>query len=299
MNFIRPGLDSQRATGAQPFMAPSAAAPLATPELETLLLGGAAQTGSLQLLKPFRALARTATGSVESASRDGFGKAALIAAGVAAGVGVGAILGGPIGLMMAGLASAMGFMSGFVSLQSENKKLKEEVESLRYQATTDPLTGLANRGAIFDRLERDMRRTLVDGKTLGVILCDIDFFKKVNDTYGHAAGDTVLVEVARRMRDNVRPGDAVGRYGGEEILVVLPDCDARSLVEVAERLRAAIAAFPVPSTVGAVPVTMSLGCAVTERMKETGVGVLVAAADEALYRAKHGGRNRVECAFRL
>ncbi len=264
-------------------------------QMEQFVLGAGLQSGGLQLLKPFKNLARQSTASIENAG--GLGKAVMIAAGVAAGVGVGALLGGPLGFMFAGIASAMGAMSGFLSMQGENQKLREENEKLRQQATTDSLTGLANRGAIFERLERDMRRTLVDGKTLGVIMADVDFFKKVNDTYGHAAGDAVLKEVSRRMRENVRPGDTVGRYGGEELMVVLPDCDAAGLVDVAERLRAAIAASPVPTVTGAIPVTMSLGVSVTERMKETPTALLVSSADEALYRAKKGGRNRVECAF--
>jgi diguanylate cyclase (GGDEF)-like protein len=285
--------------------ATSAAMPLggAGAQVESLLLNGSLQSGALQLLKPFQKLARQAANSTESLlqaatqAAQGYGQAALVAGAVAAGVGVGAMVGGPLGLVMAGLASAMGFMKGFISVQAENRRLREENEQLREQASTDALTGLANRGAIFERLEREARRSVADGQALGVMMVDVDHFKSVNDTYGHAAGDAVLKEVSRRLRDSVRPGDSVGRYGGEELLVVVPDCDQTGLWLTAERLRTAVESAPVLTQVGAIRVTVSVGAAVGEFRQAANVANLVSSADEALYRAKRSGRNRVECAF--
>jgi len=167
-------------------------------------------------------------------------------------------------------------------------------EALREQATHDALTGLLNRRALLDALERGLARSRREGTPLSVVLLDLDHFKPVNDTFGHNAGDLVLREAATRLRHGMRGADAVGRWGGEEFLAVLPGCDLAYTCQVAERLRAEMAAAPVALRGGrAVDLTCSIGCAGTAG-GEVSIEELIAKADAALYRAKQSGRNRVE-----
>lgn len=167
---------------------------------------------------------------------------------------------------------------------------------LQFAAAHDALTGLWNRGAILDLLNRELSRRQRSGDALGVIMADIDYFKKVNDTHGHLVGDAVLREVTRRLAVGVRPYDVVGRYGGEEFLIVFPGCGAANLIAGAERLRHGIADQPIETSVGPIPVTLSLGLAWVEQdQKETlDCEAFLRIADEALYAAKARGRNRVE-----
>jgi two-component system cell cycle response regulator len=137
-------------------------------------------------------------------------------------------------------------------------------DDLQFAAAHDALTGLWNRGAIIDLLKREVSRRQRTGDPLGVIMADIDHFKKINDTYGHLVGDAVLREVTRRLAEGVRPYDAVGRYGGEEFLIVFPGCTSANLILGAERLRHCIADQPVETTAGIIPVTLSLGLASAE-----------------------------------
>jgi two-component system, cell cycle response regulator len=171
-------------------------------------------------------------------------------------------------------------------------------DELQFAAAHDPLTGLWNRGAILDLLMREVSRRQRTADPLGVIMADIDYFKKINDTHGHLVGDAVLREVTRRLAVGVRPYDAVGRYGGEEFLIVFPGCNAANLVVGAERLRHCIADQPIETSVGQLPVTLSLGLASVEQgEKETlDCEAFLRNADEALYAAKARGRNRVETA---
>jgi diguanylate cyclase (GGDEF)-like protein len=172
-------------------------------------------------------------------------------------------------------------------------------DDLQFAAAHDPLTGLWNRGAILDLLKREVSRRQRNGDPLGVIMSDIDYFKKINDTHGHLVGDAVLREVTRRLAAGVRPYDVVGRYGGEEFLIVFPGCGAANLIVGAERLRHCIADQPVETSVGPIPVTLSLGLASVEQgEKETlDCEAFLRTADEALYAAKARGRNRVESAL--
>lgn len=167
---------------------------------------------------------------------------------------------------------------------------------LQFAAAHDALTGLWNRGAIIDLLKREVSRRQRTGDPLGVIMADIDFFKKINDTHGHLVGDVVLREVTRRLAADVRPYDVVGRYGGEEFLIVFPGCTPSNLTIGAERLRQCVADQPVETEVGQIAVTLSLGIASVEQgEKETlDCETLLRSADEALYAAKARGRNRVE-----
>ncbi len=176
--------------------------------------------------------------------------------------------------------------------------LQEELifvrEELREQATHDSLTRLWNRGAICEILQRELDRVKRADGTLSILLADIDFFKRINDTYGHLAGDAILREAAHCMRNVVRPYDGIGRYGGEEFLLVLPDCDTDGAMAMAERLRAGIEAEAPVVAEGVIPITFSLGVASSDIVHD--MEALIGAADAALYRAKNNGRNRVELA---
>lgn len=167
-------------------------------------------------------------------------------------------------------------------------------EELREQATRDSLTRLWNRAAILEILGREIDRTKRVSVPLSIILADLDHFKCINDAYGHLAGDAVLREVARRIRTALRPYDGIGRYGGEEFLLVLPDCDESGAITLAERLRAAVGDEATVLAEGMMPVTLSLGVATSAVVED--IRAFIGAADAALYRAKDGGRNRVELA---
>jgi len=173
------------------------------------------------------------------------------------------------------------------------RRIVELQEALRIQANRDALTGLWNRGAVLEILQRESARTARGNVPVGVVMVDVDHFKRVNDTHGHLAGDAVLRELASRMGGALRPYDALGRFGGEEFLLVLPECDRSSTLSVAERIRSGIAETPVATSMGNIAVTASLG-AVVAQGPNVEADNLIAIADEALYRAKRGGRNRVE-----
>ena len=162
-------------------------------------------------------------------------------------------------------------------------------------AVTDSLTGLHNRHYVFSHLGRLMQRVVRGGKPIAVLMLDIDRFKEVNDTYGHAAGDQVLIEFAARLTHGLRGLDLPVRYGGEEFMVVMPDSDLEVAKVVAERLRGLVAArpFEVAGVDTPIEVTTSVGLAVSRGAVET-TESMVERADQALYRAKHAGRNRVE-----
>lgn len=166
-------------------------------------------------------------------------------------------------------------------------------EALKVLARTDGLTGVLNRAAILAELVTEMARERREGGRLGVGILDIDHFKNVNDTHGHAAGDAVLREVVARAASVLRPYDRLGRFGGEEFLVILPGSGEAELGTVLERMRAAVAAGPVVIGDKGVAVTVSLGGAVHE--DETTDG-LIARADAALYAAKGRGRDCVALA---
>jgi diguanylate cyclase (GGDEF)-like protein len=171
------------------------------------------------------------------------------------------------------------------------EKLRSANLSLQFQATHDTLTGLLNRGAVLDALLNEFARSRRERKSVGVILADIDHFKTVNDTHGHAAGDAVLREVAQSMRSVIRTYDSLGRYGGEEFLAVLPGCDTSVATQRAEQMRQSVASIKVAGVENLAP-TLSLG--VVSVCAQTDYEQVLAAADAALYLAKKGGRNRVE-----
>jgi diguanylate cyclase (GGDEF)-like protein len=165
---------------------------------------------------------------------------------------------------------------------------------MREAATRDSLTGLLNHAEIFGMLERELERARRERRSLSVILADIDHFKRVNDSLGHLYGDEALREVARRLQSKLRAYDGVGRYGGEEFLLVLPACDLPGAMQRANDLRLAIADAPVVSGGVEKAITISMGIAVSECIGVKEVETLVSRADAALYTAKNNGRNRVE-----
>lgn len=164
-------------------------------------------------------------------------------------------------------------------------------ELLREQAMRDALTGLWNRRAIFEILESELFRAQRAGTSLVVIMTDIDHFKSVNDTLGHQAGDEVIREVSHRLRSGIRTQDAVGRYGGEELLIILPNASLTDGLSRAEELRSMISACPVTLETSSIMVSCSFGLAQSGPF--TSYSELVGQADAALYRAKHEGRNCV------
>jgi len=165
---------------------------------------------------------------------------------------------------------------------------------MRHAATHDSLTGLMNRGEIVAMLQRELERARREKNPVGVILGDVDHFKSVNDTLGHLFGDEALREMGRRLKAQLRIYDGVGRYGGEEFLLVLPNCDLPNALLRANQLRELIASAPVVCSGVEKPITMSMGVAVSECGKKNEVEVLLSQADAGLYAAKEKGRNRVE-----
>ena len=180
-----------------------------------------------------------------------------------------------------------------IELQNE---LLAARDRLRVQATHDPLTGLWNHEEILKNLDQELAQTNRNGGCISIIMADLDNFKFVNDTHGHMAGDAVLRIVAQRMLERMRPYDALGRYGGEEFLIVLPSSNQDAAMALAERVRSIISETPVDTSEGLLPITLSLGVATCCQGQKLEAATLVRAADSALYQAKQAGRNRVTVA---
>jgi diguanylate cyclase (GGDEF)-like protein len=169
-------------------------------------------------------------------------------------------------------------------------------EALRHEAIRDPLTGLYNRRFMDETLERELRVAARAGRPLALVMIDIDHFKRLNDTYGHAVGDTVLKQVATSISARVRASDLVCRFGGEEIVVILPDTALDAATLVAEALRTAVRELALTDGTGPIgPSTVSLGVAAFPQHGAT-AAALMRAADAALYQAKRQGRDRVVAA---
>ena len=177
-----------------------------------------------------------------------------------------------------------------VAVVLENVRVFQEAQT---QALTDPLTGISNRRGLMEQGEMEFTRSQVSNRPFSAIMLDLDHFKRVNDTYGHAAGDVVLCEFAKRCKACIREIDFAGRYGGEEIVILLPDTNIKASMMVAERLRNAIASVPVRLEDGKeINISASLGMACKDENTTT-LDMLIARADQAMYIAKHNGRNRV------
>jgi diguanylate cyclase (GGDEF)-like protein len=183
-----------------------------------------------------------------------------------------------------------------IELQNE---LLAAREILYAKATHDSLTGLLNHEEILDILDKELARSERDGVCASIIMADIDHFKIVNDNYGHLAGDAVLRIIAEKMHSMQRSYDSIGRYGGEEFMIVLPECCLECAVAFAERLRSCISQDSMDTSEGLIPVTISLGVAASGKEGLQDGYSLVKAADAALYKAKENGRNRVEAAAQM
>jgi diguanylate cyclase (GGDEF)-like protein len=187
------------------------------------------------------------------------------------------------------------FLALAVRILVAQHRLLRAQDTLEYEASHDALTGVCNRAAILELFTKEVLQQKRTREPLAVMLADIDHFKSVNDTYGHLVGDQVLTEVAQRLSSSLRGGDSVGRYGGEEFLMILPNCCASGSTTVAERLRSCIADSPVSSSAGPIPVSISIGAVSTcDAESLPGYMLLLRMADDALYQAKAKGRNRVE-----
>jgi diguanylate cyclase (GGDEF)-like protein len=175
-------------------------------------------------------------------------------------------------------------------------KLHIAYESQKYEATHDSLTAIWNRPAILDLFSRECAKAARKKTAIGVLVADVDHFKIINDQFGHVCGDIALREIARRMQASLRPYDFMGRYGGEEFLVLVPGCEPHAVFEVAERIRLAVSEQPINARDNEITVTLSIGVNTASPVSVEQRDELLHLADEALYRAKQNGRNRIECA---
>jgi diguanylate cyclase (GGDEF)-like protein len=195
--------------------------------------------------------------------------------------------------MLADLAALAERELALRSMSESQLHLERKNKNLRRKSLIDPLLGTWNRGAIMRILTIEAIRCDKARLPLSLIVVDLDYFKKINDTYGHPVGDTVLIKIASRLRSCIRPQEALGRYGGEEFLVVLPGASASTAMAVAERMRHAVATQPEVVGGTTLNLTISAGVASTDMFPTVTTEELISRADAALYVAKDLGRNRV------
>jgi diguanylate cyclase (GGDEF)-like protein len=181
-------------------------------------------------------------------------------------------------------------------LAASNRKLLEAQQALQHQAAHDTLTSLWNRRGIVDVLGMELARAGREGSKLALLVIDIDHFKQVNDAHGHAVGDEVLREVARRLQEGLRSAEVLGRYGGDEFIAVLRPCTVATATRVSERLRGLVDSTLIPTRAGLIPLTVTVGAVVSSADQVIDPDGLIEVADHALYRAKRAGRNRAEIA---
>ncbi len=186
-----------------------------------------------------------------------------------------------------------GSFAASAAIAVSNARMYSRLESM---ASVDQLTNLLNRRAFMSEAIRIMERAARDERSVSAIMLDIDRFKKINDAYGHAAGDEVLRATAARLQNELRAGDIAGRFGGEEFVILLADTEKASAGVVAERIRARLAAAPIQYSGGAIAMTASLGIAAKPPRATESLAALIDRADAAMYRAKRAGRNRVRFA---
>lgn len=194
-----------------------------------------------------------------------------------------------VGSHLMGLAGLIFTTLGFVLMGKERADAEQQK-----LARLDTLTGVPNRRALMDGLDRVLAQAGREQRSVALLMVDIDHFKRVNDSYGHLAGDAVLAAVAACLRDGLRAQDALGRYGGEEFLIVLPTTDAAGAARLAEHLRQRVEKMDVRWAGQDIRVTISLGVHARVPSGQTEAGAMIDTADQAMYAAKHAGRNRVE-----
>jgi diguanylate cyclase (GGDEF)-like protein len=195
-------------------------------------------------------------------------------------------------LWLAALVVLFSFVTSSARMLVTQNRLLLAKDALRREAARDSLTGLWNRKAILSTLERELLRAEREGESIGLIMIDVDHFKAINDSRGHAAGDACLRIIASGIAAMVRPYDSVGRYGGEEFLIVAPGCGLAETWELAERVRVHVAGCSIMAGGSDVNVSLSLGVATGNAAGD--MEKLLQSADAAMYQAKHAGRNRVE-----
>jgi diguanylate cyclase (GGDEF)-like protein len=185
-----------------------------------------------------------------------------------------------------------------LNLQRENLDLIVRNRTLSEVSSRDTLTGLYNRWFVIEKIDSEMNRALRHGSPMSLLMLDVDHFKRINDTWGHAAGDQVLQAIGKLLRESCRVYDVPGRYGGEEFCIVLPETKPGNTTIVAERIRRRLAEMELPCGDASINVTASIGIAGMDELPETGELLspagLIERADRALYSAKSRGRNRVE-----
>lgn len=180
------------------------------------------------------------------------------------------------------------------SLKSRSlAELEKAKAQLNYFATIDPLTNTFNRRYFLELSERKIKRTQTSNGHASFLLFDIDHFKKINDEHGHIIGDQVLQGIAQICLKNLRPDDILGRFGGEEFVVLLPETKLEDARNIAERLRLLIAETPIETEIGTINTTISIGVAIKEKTTTMSIEQLLSRADRAMYHAKQAGRNRV------
>uniref|UniRef100_A0A831UDS4 diguanylate cyclase n=1 Tax=Geobacter metallireducens TaxID=28232 RepID=A0A831UDS4_GEOME len=181
-----------------------------------------------------------------------------------------------------------------LKMKSLQDELKRSNEMLRTLSITDPLTHLHNRRHLMEMVDREFQRSCRKGAPLSLVILDIDYFKKINDTYGHQEGDRVLTILADIVRRRLRSYDLAARYGGEEFVLLLPETPVNEALSIAERLRVEVQEHVFDGSLQGLVITISLGVATYPSSRVESIDSLFRQADEALYRAKQGGRNRVE-----
>lgn len=189
------------------------------------------------------------------------------------------------------IVKPINFLELKILIQNGDRIIKLEDSCIKL-ASFDPLTKLWNRNKIFQILDEELNRGWRENTHTGVVMIDIDYFKKINDSYGHLSGDTVLAEVASRIRKGLRPYDKAGRYGGDEMCVVLPKCNLSIVKLITERIRLSVCGKNIKTDAGLLNVTISIGGTISDNSSHSSGNSFIKTSDEALYIAKEKGRNR-------